>query len=105
MYKEGDKIGFVGEKKPYTIQACDERYLICTKPFNLRHTVFYTIVDLVEGIRGADNYWAWGGRFEYKDKEECKMALKALNDGYVDEWGETITIEISTRNRCTLKIW
>ena len=102
VFKAGDKIRFVEEKRPYTIQACDGRYLICTKPFNLKHTVLYTIVDLVEGIRGADNYWKWGGYFEYSTKEGCEDALKALYGDPFDM--DSDTIEISHRNRVKLNI-
>lgn len=35
MVNVGDKISIPGEKKPYTVRARDERYIICTKPFNL----------------------------------------------------------------------
>lgn len=100
-YKVGDKIWFAEEKRPYTIQACDERYLICTKPFNLKHTVQYTIVDLEYGIRGADNYWKWGGFFEYEKREECEKAIEALHRYllYDDK-----PYEISRRNRIGLNI-
>ena len=56
-FNKGQKIWFAEEKRPYTIRACNERYLICTKPFNLQpKTVMYTIVDLEEEIRGTDGY-------------------------------------------------
>jgi hypothetical protein len=42
-----------GEKRSYKIQARSDRYLVCTKPFNLRKTVIYTIVDLDQYIRGT----------------------------------------------------
>ena len=103
-YRVGDKIRFLEEKRPYKVMACDERYLICTKPFNLKHTVLYTIVDLKENIRGADNYWKWGGYFEYSKKEECEHCLKALTEGYVDEFGFWADVEISHRNRIELNI-
>lgn len=45
IFKRGQKIWFEGEKRPYTVRACDERFAICTKPFNLRKTVLYTIID------------------------------------------------------------
>lgn len=84
-YKVGDKIWFAEEKRPYKIQACDERFLVCTKPFNPRHTVQYTLVDLNEEIRGADNYWKWGGYFEYETSDGCERALRALNGDLPDE--------------------
>lgn len=97
----GDKIYFSEEKRPYTIQACDKRYIICTKPFNLKHTVQYTIVDLQNEIRGADNYWKWGGFVDYKDKKECKRMLQALHG---DCETESKPIFISYNNRVDLNI-
>lgn len=104
MYKVGDKIYFASEKRPYTIQACDERYLICTKPFNLQHTVQYTIIDLKLGIRGADNYWKWGGRFDYSKREECERCLLALYGKCFDSDGERVDVMISYRNQVELDI-
>lgn len=52
----GQKIWFASEKKPYKVKAFNERFVICTKPFNLQKTVFYTIIDLQEDIRGTENY-------------------------------------------------
>ena len=94
-YKVGDKIYFKGEKFPYVIQACDKRFLVCTKPFNPKQTVQYTIVDLEKGIRGADNYWKWGGHYDYSKQEECQQCLKDLYRGEV---------EISSRNVVELEI-
>ena len=92
-YKVGDKIRFKGEVKPYTIRACDDRYLICTKPYNLKYTVLYTIVDLKKNIRGTD-WWIFG-IYDYRMKDECEQCLRDLNSG------ET---EISKRNRVELEI-
>ena len=92
-YKVGDKIKFTEEKRAYTIRACNDRYLICTKPFNPKHTVLYTIVDLQEGIRGRD-FWIFG-IYEYKDEMECWRCLNDLKAG---------VCEISRRNRIKLNI-
>jgi hypothetical protein len=51
----GDKIYFRGEKRGYEIKARNERYLICTKPFNPKHTVTYTILDSEELINSTNN--------------------------------------------------
>lgn len=92
-YKVGDKIKFVEEKKPYTIRACNERYLICTKPFAPKHTVLYTIVDLQQRIRGR-NWWLLN-LYEYMDDADCKQCLEDLVSG---------ECEISKRNRIKLNI-
>lgn len=86
------KIWFEKEKQGYNVQAQDDRYLICTKPFNPKKTVLYTIVDLKENIRGTDNL-VFG--FGYETKEECENALEMIQS---DE------MEISHRNRIALKI-
>lgn len=91
-FKAGDKIKFKSEKQRYTIWACDERYLICKKPFNARRTYLYTIVDLYQEIRGADNIV---GGLAYDTKEECEESLRWLQKGM---------IEISHKNRIKLDI-
>lgn len=86
------KIKFLEEKQAYTIQSQNERYLICTKPFNLKKTVLYTIVDLKEEIRGTENL-VFGMGFE--TKEDCDEALYRLVNN---------ESEISRRNRINLNI-
>lgn len=93
MYKVGDKIKFKEEKQRYTVQACNERYLICTKPFNARKTYFYTMVDLKEKIRGRDGYTF--GLGEYDTKEGAERYLSELLSGKA---------EISFRHRIDLNI-
>lgn len=91
----GERIWFAEERRPYVVRACDDRYLVCTKPFNIHHTVLYTIVDLHEGIRGADNYWKWGGHYDYQKALDCWQCLDDLYSGEV---------EISRRNVTKLSI-
>lgn len=55
LLKIGDKIKFKNEKQRYTVKAKSERFLICTKPFNLRKTCLYSIIDLNRLIRGTNN--------------------------------------------------
>jgi hypothetical protein len=75
MAKVDDEIKFVGEKMAYTIQALDERFIICTKRFNLKQTVIYTIVDLKRNVRGTENL-IFG--FGFETRQECGEALKRL---------------------------
>jgi len=82
-FKIGDKIKFKEEKQRYTIQACNSRYLICTKPLNIHKTYLYTIVDLHEGIRGPD-YSLLGPYHEYNTVEGAKKGLKELMIGKID---------------------
>lgn len=51
----GNRIWLDYEKKPYCVRAYSDRYLICNKPNNLQGTVFYTIIDLYEQVRGTED--------------------------------------------------
>lgn len=91
--KVGDKIKFAEEKQRYTVQACNERYLICTKPFNPKKTYLYTMVDLKEDIRGTDGYIFQ--ILDYNTKKDAGEYLKELISGHH---------EISHRHRIKLNI-
>jgi len=88
----GKKIKFSREKKPYYIRAMNDRFIICTKPFNLQKTVLYTIIDLQKNIRGTENLIFCMG---FETDEDCNEALERLTNG------ET---EVSHRNRIELDI-
>lgn len=88
----GTKIKFLEERQRYTVQACDSRYAVCTKPFNCRKTVLYTIIDVQENIRGPENLIFCMG---FETKEQCQEALVRLAKG---------ESEISYRNRIPLVI-
>ncbi len=90
--QKGDKVWFEEEKQGYTIRDANDRYLVCTKPFNPKHTVIYSIVDQWKNIRGTDNIIGCAG---YETDDECKDALKMLVTG---------ELEISRRNTIPLRI-
>lgn len=113
-YKVGNKIWFAEEKRPYTVRACDDRFLICTKPYNFKpKTVIYTIVDLVDGIRGTDNYSI--GWCDYYETADCEAMLRELQKTASEESTEMVDgvlvhiqplmgTYISRRNRIELNI-
>lgn len=88
----GDKVYFPNEKKPYKVRARDERYIICTKPYNPQHTVLYTIIDLKDQRRGPDNMIFCSG---YESDEDCAERLAELQNG---------SIEVSLRRGIPLDI-
>ena len=88
----GDKVYIPNEKKPYKVRARDDRYIICTKPFNIYHDIFYFIIDLVDKWRAPDNMVFCLG---YETDEECQSRLRDLQDG---------TIELSRRRGIPLDI-
>lgn len=76
-----DKIKFEGEKHRYTVQACDERFIIATKPFNAQKTVLYTIIDLERKVRGRDNLIFSHG---YESRSDCEENLLRLQEGSME---------------------
>ena len=79
--KIGDKVYIPGEKRPYTVRSRDNRYIICTKPYNFKGTVSYFIVDLEEKRRGPDNMIFC---FGYETDEQCTERLKELQSGKIE---------------------
>lgn len=74
----GDKVYIPNEKRPYTVKARDDRYIICTKPFNPQKTVLYFIIDLVDKWRAPDDRIFCSG---YETDEDCQERLKELQSG------------------------
>lgn len=73
----GDRVRFVEEGQRYTVRAVTSggRFAICTKPFNLKHTVLYTVIDFERGVRGADNYYGLG----YETDEQVSEAAHCFD--------------------------
>lgn len=90
--KKGDKIKFEEEKQLYTVRSVNNRFAICTKPFNLKKTVIYTIIDFKKQVRGTENLIFSQGA---ETDQQCRRMLKRLTKG------ET---EISHRNNIPLNI-
>lgn len=89
----GSKIYFSSEKRPYTVKAFDGRYAICTKPFNLKNTVIYTIVDLLKNVRGPNNLVF--NLYDYKKDKDIERCLTHL---------QREQLIISDRNKIELDI-
>lgn len=86
QFQVGDKVYIENQKRPFIVRACDDRYIICTRPYSPKHTVEYFIIDLIEGVRGTDNMVFCNG---YETDEQCEDRLKELQNG---------EIEVSKRN-------
>ena len=88
----GDKVYVPKEKKPYRVRARDDRYIICTKPLNIHHTVLYFIIDLVNKWRAPDNMIFCSG---YETDEQCRERLRDLQEGTIDlSWRRGIPLDI-----------
>jgi hypothetical protein len=89
--KVGSRVWFEGEKRPYNVRARNNRYIICTKPYNPQRTVLYTIMDLEEGVRGPENLiFGMGAQTD----QECEEMLERLEDAS----------KVSRRNRVQINI-
>ena len=92
IYKVGDKIKFKSEKQQYTVQACNEKFAVCTKPFNLMKTVLYSVIDFDRNIRGTENLIFGMGA---ETREQCEQMLVRLT---------TNETQVSSRNCMELDI-
>lgn len=75
----GQKIYVPKERNGYTVQARDERYIICTK--RIGKNVFYFIIDLKEKWRAPDDSVFCSG---YETIAQCKERLKELQTGKIN---------------------
>ena len=76
----GDKIYIPGNKKPWKVRCRDDRYIICTQPYNPRHTVLYFIIDTEEKWRAPDDRVFC---FGYETDEDCNDRLTELQNGEI----------------------
>jgi hypothetical protein len=93
LLQVGCKVQVTRDKKPYTVKAFDGRYAICTKPFNLKKTVLYFIIDFHENVRGPNNLVF--NIYDYAIQEEINNCMVDLKKG---------ELKISHRNRVDLDI-
>lgn len=90
--KVGTKILFSGEKQSFRVICRNERYIICTKPFNLKKTVIYTIIDIERGARGTENLIFC---FGFETPDLCNEALERLATGESEvSWRNCVELQI-----------
>lgn len=76
----GDKVYIPQHKRPFRCRQRDDRYIICTKPYNPKHTVLYFIIDLQDKWRAPDDRVFCCG---YETDEDCKERLHELQSGEI----------------------
>lgn len=96
--KVGDFILFAEEIRGYKIMARGVRYLVCNKPFACQRTVLYTVIDLLEQVRGTENLIFGRGA---ETTEQCEEMLARL-EGRCKDIG--FTTVVSSRNRIPLHV-
>lgn len=92
---KGDKVWFSKSKKPYKVRASNERFAICTQPYNFKpQTVVYSIVDFARNVRGVDNLVF--GIFDYYTDKDCQEALEMLASGEMEvSWRNYVELDIT----------
>ena len=80
---KGDTVWFSTNKKSFRIRECNDKFAICTQPFNLiPNTVIYSIIDFDRCVRGQDNFVF--GVYDYYLDEDCKQAMEDLMNGEME---------------------
>lgn len=77
VFFEGYKVKFKSEKQRYTVRCASRRYAICTKPFNARKTVLYTIIDQWTNMRAPEDLIF--GKGAVTDKQCLEMLVRLLD--------------------------
>ena len=96
--KAGSKIRFKGEKRFWTVKACDERFLICVRKSK---EWYYTICDLYDCIRGADDHY---GYYDYQDLSP-EMSEIALAQFHLNEYTTIDKLNVSDKAKKAYKEW
>lgn len=91
--KLNDKIIFHEDKNHFTIKAISNRFAICTRPYNLKKTVFYTIIDFENNKRSTTDLVF--NIYDFKNQLDIEQCLLDLESG---------EISLSRRNQVDLNI-
>lgn len=94
----GSKLQWKGQKSKFKVIARNDNFIIITRPYNPKRTYEYSILDLEYMQCNHDNYYC---KYNYNDAEECKEAIKELQEsrdreketGIADDSG----LQLSTR--------
>lgn len=76
------KLQWKGQKRRFEVIARNDNFIIITRPYNPQKTYEYSILDLEYMKCNKDNYYC---KYNYQDKEECKEALKELQEARDEE--------------------
>lgn len=79
IIKAGSRVKFAEENGPYTVKAIGPRFAICTKPFNPRRTVIYTIIDINKRVRSTNDRVF--NPYDYKKQSDIDQCLVDLESG------------------------
>lgn len=75
----GHKIYFSGERNGYTVKALNDRFAICTKPYNPKRTVLYSIIDINRQVRGPNDLVF--NMYDYTIQDDIDECMRDLESG------------------------
>lgn len=77
----GERVWFEDERMPMTVQAVSlsGRFVAVTRPFAPRQTVLYSVLDVVDGVRGVDD--SIGNSLGYETRADCQRAMRLFEKG------------------------
>lgn len=100
----GSRIGWKGQKRKFKVIARNDNFIIITRPYNPKRTFEYSILDLEYMECNHDNYY---NKYDYSNKEECKEALKELQETRDEVKRTNIAndcgLQVSTRGICNIE--
>lgn len=91
MFTVGEKWTFEGDELVYDVKAANESFAILTAPAPEHDTVWYTIVDLQQKVRGTNNMVF--NPYDYAVQKDIDRCMQDLDEG---------TVEVTHRNRVPL---
>lgn len=102
----GARVQFAESKRWWKVRAVSEdgRFAILTSPFNLRKTLFYTIIDNQRGVRGPDDRIFSSG---YETDEQIADRMRELEAGEIkvtQRSSRYIELDIVMVDRTALKM-
>ncbi|OFE10329.1 hypothetical protein A5N83_03145 [Rhodococcus sp. 1139] len=95
----GQRVQFSESQRWWRVRAAsdDRRFVILTSPFNLRKTVYYTILDTERGVRGPDDRMFSNG---YESDSDIADRMRELVAGDIQvnrrpsKWVETRIVSV-----------
>lgn len=73
----GAKIRWKGQNKRFKVIARNDNFIIIARAYNPKKSFEYSILDLEYMKCNKDNYYC---KYDYSNEEECKEALKELQE-------------------------
>lgn len=99
---KGDRVRFAATAQRWTVRGVTTggRFAILTKPFNLKRTVLYSVIDFKRGVRGRDDHYGLGYETDELVAEALEMfqVTEEREDGKEGRWRAASGADVSYRS-------